>query len=83
LLGPFGERGGPFGDDLVVKRFRVIRAGHAAVEVDLGEARSYVERDEIPRPTHRFLGRQFPPAVGTEVVPTQHHALPGKTPSFR
>ena len=70
-----GQPGRAFGHHVVAQGCRVVGAGHAAVEVDLGEPGGDVGFDKTLRLRHRFLGGELLPPVRAEVVAAQYDSI--------
>jgi hypothetical protein len=63
------------GDQLGWQRLRVVSAGHAGVEVDLGEAGRGIAAHQGLGLGHGCVGRVVPPRVWTEMIAAQNEAL--------
>jgi len=63
------------GDGFVRQRRGIVRAGHAAVEMDLVEAGGHVGADQLACMRHRDLGGLLLPRIRAEVIAAQDQAF--------
>ncbi len=77
VLGRRGEARGPGGDRRLRQGDRVVRAGHARVEMELRESRRDIGGDHPLALAHRLLGRARAPRIGAEMVAAEEH-LPSR-----
>ena len=75
VFGDPQQAGGPTGDDLVGEDGRIVGAGHAAVQMDLGVARLDVRGDEHVGLGHCRTGGFALPSVRAEVVTAEDDAV--------
>ena len=77
-LGSLGQPGGALCDHFWWQGLGVAGAGHAGVEMDLGEAGFGVGAHHRLRLGHRRLGRLVPPRIGAKMITAEDQALGGQ-----
>src|SRR6185437_9767817 len=75
ILRAGAQKGGAFRHDRIGKSWRVARARHRAVEVNLAVARTHILADHDARARKRFVRRQGLPGVGPEMIAAEQDAL--------